>query len=284
MSGSLSYSSLSEFERCGYRFYLERVLRLPEDRAAAGEQEADGEHSGLDPRIRGTLVHSLMETLDFTAGAGPSPQAVARLAGSSGLELSAADAQEIAGLLAGAAAAAMARRIAAARLIGREYPFALALADGEPLLRGFIDLLAEEPGGACLLVDYKSDRVGPGEALEQTVRRDYGVQRELYALAALRRGAERVEVVHWFLARPQEPVAAVYEADRRGELEASLAALVARARAGRYEVSPQPHRSLCLTCPGRQSLCSWGEEQTLRPDPREPQLVAGEQDGPLRLF
>ncbi len=28
LAASLSYSSLSEFERCGYRFYLERVLRL----------------------------------------------------------------------------------------------------------------------------------------------------------------------------------------------------------------------------------------------------------------
>ncbi len=32
---TLSYTSLSELERCGYRYYLERVLGLPEDRAAA---------------------------------------------------------------------------------------------------------------------------------------------------------------------------------------------------------------------------------------------------------
>ena len=33
--GSLSYTALSELRRCGYRFYLERVLGLEEDRAAA---------------------------------------------------------------------------------------------------------------------------------------------------------------------------------------------------------------------------------------------------------
>ena len=58
------------------------------------------------------------------------------------------------------------------------------------------------------MVDYKSDRVGPDDDLEELVERDYAVQRLLYALAVLRAGAASVEVVHWFLERPQEPVAA----------------------------------------------------------------------------
>ena len=33
---ALSYSSLTELERCGYRYYLERVLGLAEDRSVAG--------------------------------------------------------------------------------------------------------------------------------------------------------------------------------------------------------------------------------------------------------
>ncbi len=39
---TLSYSSLSELERCGYRFYLERTLGLAEDRAAARAQQGAG--------------------------------------------------------------------------------------------------------------------------------------------------------------------------------------------------------------------------------------------------
>jgi ATP-dependent helicase/nuclease subunit A len=282
MTGSLSYSSLSEFERCGYRFYLERVLRLPEDRAAGRGGE---EHAGLEPRARGTLVHSLMETLDFAAGAGPSAVHVESTAAALGLAASEEEARELAALVAAAAASGPARRIAAARPIGREYPFALSLGPGETLLTGVIDLLAEEEGGGRLLVDYKSDRVEPPTDLEQLVEREYGVQRLLYALAALRSGAPRVEVVHWFLERPEEPALAIYEASALAELEERLARLARRALAGGYEVSPRPHRALCLTCPGRRSLCSWSEEETLRGGP-EPELESAEQEpeSPLRLF
>ncbi len=282
MSGSLSYSSLSDFERCGYRFYLERVLRLGEDRAAAkgGEEQA-----GLDPRVRGTLIHSLLETLDFAARSGPSAAEVLAAGAAQGVSPSELECAEIAALIARAAKSEPGRRIAQARPIGREYPFALALAPGEPLLNGIMDLLAEEPDGVRLVVDYKSDRVSADVDLEELVRRDYGVQRHLYALAALRSGAARVEVVHWFLERPEEPVVAIYEADRLGELETSLREIAGRALAGVYEVSRRPHRALCLTCPGRRSLCSWGEEETLRVDPSDdPQSAVEELDGPLTLF
>jgi len=226
-----------------------------------------------------------MESVDFASGAGPSPAAVAAAAATLGLEPSGEETVQLAGLLGGAAAGPLARRIAAARPLGREYPFALALAPGEPLLTGVIDLLAEEPGGGRLLVDYKSDRVRPQDDLERLVESEYGVQRLLYALAALRTGAPRVEVVHWFLERPGEPAAALYEASDGARLERRLAALVRRARAGVYEVSPRPDRALCLTCPGRRELCSWGELQTLREHPRDPAEARPEDPGGrLRLF
>jgi len=280
-TGPLSYSSLSEFERCGYRFYLERVLRLGEDATPlpGGEVQA-----GLDARARGTLVHLLLERLDFASASGPSATQLAAAAGELGLRLGAEETSGLLDLLARAAAAPTGRRIAAAEVIGREYPFALSLGPGEPLLSGVIDLLAEEPGGGRLLIDYKSDRVGLDASLEELVEREYGVQRLLYALAALRSGAQRVEVVHWFLERPQEPAAAVYEAARLGELEGRLGALVARARSGVYEVSPRPHRALCLSCPGRRALCSWGEAETLAAEPPGEGPGPADPEGPLRLF
>ena len=147
-----------------------------------------------------------------------------------------------------------------------------------------MDLLAEEPGG-LLLIDYKSDRVAPGADLEQVVERDYSVQRLLYALAALRSGAARVEVVHWFLARPEEPVGAVYRAPEGEALGRRLAELARRARAGVYEVSPTPHRALCESCPGRRTLCSWGEAETMREQPEPEQPSPGDdRESPLRLF
>ncbi|HYM56186.1 MAG TPA: hypothetical protein VES97_12560, partial [Solirubrobacteraceae bacterium] len=99
------------------------------------------------------------------------------------------------------------------------------------------------------------------------VERDYGVQRLLYALAVLRDGGEEVEVVHWFLQRPHEPIGARFAAADRGMLEERLRRRVEGAHANGFGVSRRPHRGLCLTCPGRTGLCSWGEAETLREDP-----------------
>jgi hypothetical protein len=163
--------------------------------------------------------------------------------------------------------------VAGASDVRREYPFAFsalvddAAGDRGPLLTGVIDLLAVEGDGAYLIVDYKSDRVAPDADLEALVREHYGVQRELYALALLRAGAERVEVVHWFLERPREWIGARYGARDRRALEGRLAERLERAGERPFAVSPRPHRGLCLTCPGRSGLCSWSDAETLREIP-----------------
>jgi hypothetical protein len=132
-----------------------------------------------------------------------------------------------------------------------------------------IDLLAIEADGGHLVLDYKSDRVASAEQLGELVERDYGIQRLLYALAVLREGAVAVEIVHWFLERPEEPVGVRYTAGERLELEQRLAVMLAAAREDPFEVTTRPHRALCLSCPGRAGLCSWGEAQTLREEPDE---------------
>jgi ATP-dependent exoDNAse (exonuclease V) beta subunit len=260
---SLSYTSLSELERCGYRYYLERVLGLGEDRAAIGAPTRTG---GLDPRERGILVHSLMESLDFERPRPPSPGVVGESARALGMHASAEECVEIAALIDTASRAAPASRLAQAITVHREHPFAFTLGAHEPLVTGVIDLLAGEPDGGCLVVDYKSDRVGRDVDLGELVELQYGIQRLLYALAVLRDGAPRVEILHWFLERPAEWVGARYSAAERLELEQQLAARVDRARELAFAVSPRPHRGLCLTCPGRAGLCSWGEAETLRED------------------
>jgi ATP-dependent exoDNAse (exonuclease V) beta subunit len=261
---SLSYTSLSELERCGYRYYLERVLGLPEDRSAA---RADGEPRGLEARARGTLIHRLLEQLDFTRPEAPSQEQVAGVARELGMRLGSGEREEIAALIALAMRAEPGMRVANARAIRREHPFAFALAAGEPLISGVIDLLAQEIGGGMLVLDYKSDRVSPAVDLDALVEREYGIQRLLYALAVLRDGAPQVEIVHWFLERPHDWVSACFQATERAALEQRLAEHVAGARARGFSVSPNPHRGLCLTCPGRVGLCSWAEDETLRDDP-----------------
>jgi ATP-dependent helicase/nuclease subunit A len=260
---TLSYSSLTELERCGYRYYLERVLGLGEDRAAARAQAGA---DGLEARARGTLVHRLLELLDFARPQPPTPQQVDDRARELGLRIGTGERDELATLIATACRASLAARVGAATGLRREHPFAFALAPHEPLVTGVIDLLAVEADGSCLVLDYKSDRVVGDVDLEALVEREYAIQRLLYALVILRDGAPAVEIVHWFLER-EEWVSARYTAGERLVLEQQLAERIARARAEPFAVSPLPHRGLCLTCPGRAGLCSWGEAETLREHP-----------------
>jgi hypothetical protein len=130
-------------------------------------------------------------------------------------------------------------------------------------MNGIVDVHAEEDGG-LLIVDYKTNVLGD-ERPADVVERHYTGQRLVYALAGLRSGAARVEVVYAFLAHSEAPVVAVYEAGDAAALERELLDRVQGVTAARFPVSEHPHRDLCLGCPGRRSLCSWPEERTLAP-------------------
>jgi ATP-dependent helicase/nuclease subunit A len=264
---TLSYTALSELERCGYRYYLERVLGLAERRSSASTDEPrSGEvQDGLDARMRGTIIHRLLERLDFASDRAPSEADVAILAREEGVRVSPREREEIVALLSKALDAELATRLAAAaRGVRREYPFTFSLGQDEPLVTGVIDLFVRESDGGVLVVDYKSDRVGAEDDLGAMVEREYAIQRLVYALAVLSDGGPRVEIVHWFLHRPGEPIAAGYTAADKPELEDRVAELTRRARTRAFTVSREPHRALCLTCPGRSGLCSWGDADTLR--------------------
>ena len=262
---TISYSSLAELERCGYRYYLERVLRLPENRAAARSSE-DG---GIEARTRGTIVHILLESIDFVRPKAPTERDVEAVASRIGARVAPAERVEIAKLLSLALAAEPAQRLARARRPRREHPFAFALASTEPVVTGVLDLIVEEENGAGLIVDYKSDRLTQSaeatglEDLERLVERDYSIQRLLYALAAIEDGIEHVEVAHWFLEQPGAWVSACFAASERHHLREQLRSRITDARAEGFGVAKDPHRSLCLTCPGRGSLCSWSQERTM---------------------
>ena len=261
----LSYSSLGAYARCGYRFYLERVLRLPRVQPPPRAAEPGEPAAGLDPRVRGSLVHRLLEDLDFARPEVPSPEDVLELGGAWGVELGEPEVEDIRALVAAFARSPLCARLAGARRLRREAPFAFALerAGGGPLVNGFLDAVAYEDDDGALIVDYKSDRLEGAEP-EELVERDYTTQRIVYALAALRDGAPRVEVAYCFLERPAEPVSCEFTAADEPALAEQLAGLAGGVLEGRYEVSETPHRDLCGDCPGRGALCSWDEAMTLR--------------------
>jgi hypothetical protein len=96
------------------------------------------------------------------------------------------------------------------------------------------------------------------------VEASYEGQRRIYALACLRAGAPAVEVVHVFLERAAEPVAARFAASDADGLERSVRDRASGLLAGEFPVAEVPHRALCATCPGRAGLCSHPPERTDR--------------------
>jgi len=268
----LSYTSLAAYDRCAYRWYLERILRLPREdpgpALAKVARPAGPVPDGLDALTRGSLAHALLEDLDFARPEPPTEQAVQQAAERIEAELTEADVQDLQQLVAAFAHSTLATRLAHAQDVRREHGFVVGLGDERaPLLNGVVDVIAFEDDGGALVVDYKSDVVAPDTDLEAYVEGDYRAQRRIYALAALGAGATDVEVSHLFLHRPTEPATAIYDRTDLPRLRAELDELVAGIAQERFVPTDRPHRGLCLTCPGRRALCLHPEELTLREDP-----------------
>jgi hypothetical protein len=303
----LSYSSLEQYARCGYRFYLERVARLRDGtaapvgelRPAAGDDEvgaepirsvwegaaepaSDGEQMGLpleavaatrapvagelDARLRGTLVHELLEHVDFERPEAPGDAAIADLMQAHGAAVRPEDVADLRQMVEAFLGSSLCDRVRAAGAVRKELPFAFPLAPdggGESILvNGVLDLHTVEGDGTALVVDYKSDRLGGADPVA-FCDEHYGTQRVVYALAALKAGAERVDVVHAFLELPDAPVVKTFTPGEVPALEQRLTGLAGGVIAGRFEPTDDPHRDLCATCPGRPALCCWDESRTL---------------------
>ena len=266
--GALSYSSLGEYGRCGYRFYAERVLGLPpvpEPRATA--EPAEGPRGAAD---RGVLLHALLEGLDFRRPAVPGADAVTAAAAQAGLHPrpGPAEADELAALVRRFAQSELCARLGRATHTRREERFAFPLGPdpAQPLVVGAIDVLAREPSGGMLVVDYKSDRLG-GADPAAIVARAYGTQRLVYALAALHAGADAVEIAHCFLELPDAPVSVTFQRSEIPELQQRLSALAEGVLARRFEVTAAPYRGVCAGCPAEGGLCSWPLAMTRRESP-----------------
>jgi ATP-dependent helicase/nuclease subunit A len=261
--GGLSYSALSAFENCGYRFYVERVLGIGEPEMVT--VDVDG---GTAPEVRrrfgpGLAVHSLLEWSARNRWREPTDERVEAALREQGLEDDDGKAQVIA--LTTAFLDSPLREEIADATANPEVPFVLSV--GGTLIRGSIDLLAVRPDGSVLVVDYKTDRLAGRDPAEIVSR--YSIQRDLYALAAAARGAP-VETAYVFLERPGEPERRPFD---EPELEAArerVKAVLARLAAGRFVVTRHPHKALCADCPARERLCSHSTAAQMRDEPDPP--------------
>jgi ATP-dependent exoDNAse (exonuclease V) beta subunit len=241
----LSYSALALFSRCSYRFFAERVVGL----APGDPWRPDGEVEGLLATEIGDAVHVLLETGNGVALESATEEIAAFLARRYPT-VGRTDADRVASLVSAWHASPLAARLRALSGVRHELPFAFEH-DGV-LLHGRFDAFWRE-GSEALVVDYKTNRLedaSPGEIVE----REYGLQRLVYALAALRAGIDHVEVAFVFLERPDDLVAARFERKDAAVLEAELSAVIAAVQRGDFR--PTPSEWACAGCPALDRICA----------------------------
>ncbi|MEA2410658.1 MAG: hypothetical protein QOC77_1219 [Thermoleophilaceae bacterium] len=292
----LSYSALESYKRCGYRFYLERVVKMPRLAASlttppgAPDAGRDGDDDqqlslapapvapeALSPLVRGTIVHELLERIDFRRPRAPGRADIERQGELNRVALTEGDVRDISTLLDRFLESDVCARIRQARRVRQELPFAYAL--DRVLINGVVDVHAEE-AERLLVVDYKTDALD-GRDPEAVCDEKYSGQRLVYALAGLRTNAEEVEVAYCFLERPDLVVARRFTQAHRDALEAELLDLAGGVIAGHFEPTGEPHRELCQFCPGQPALCKWTSDRTLAERPEGETFAAPEPERQL---
>ncbi len=227
----ISYSGLALYDRCGYRFYAQRILRLPERQVDRPQGE------GMAGVEIGDAVHLLLER-DDERWRELYPHATAE------------DEARIARMLSSWAGSQLAERVRGLQGVSVELPFAFAVDD--VLIRGRFDLYHRSADGSALVVDYKTNLLGD-RTPDELVERSYGHQVAIYALAVLLGGAASVEVTYAFLDQPDAVVVRSFTADDLDSLRDGVRASMAPILEGRFLPRPGPW---CNECPALDLLCA----------------------------
>ncbi|HEX5760012.1 MAG TPA: UvrD-helicase domain-containing protein [Thermoanaerobaculia bacterium] len=268
-SRQLSYTALSAYEECGYRFQLEHIFGLGsvtsgQDQTGCRSSSRIAEGTATSPgareerRLRGRVVHALLEWSQGHDWREPPPELVRAEAAAEGLdpdspELATAMLDPVRGWL---GSALLRERVAGeANRVRAEVPLLLGV--GGSVLRGSIDLLLESDGAPPLVVDYKTDPLDGSDPEAKAHR--YETQRAIYALAVSEAlGAEEVEVAYVFLERPDDPATTVLGPAELIAARAELEETITRIGSGEFPVAAPDERSwsLCRGCPALGRLCS----------------------------
>ena len=174
--------------------------------AIVAVDDAWEESTSLDPRGLGTLIHAVLERIDFTAEDND-VDGLCRFLAPLHMEIGWQEAATPAARMVGDfMQAPRAKEIAQARTVHREVEFVLPwppTADGsaERYLHGYIDCLYQDAAGGWHLVDYKSNQVAAEGVLDAA--EPYRLQMFVYWLACQQTlGVAPVEAVIHFL-QPQ---------------------------------------------------------------------------------
>ncbi len=224
-------TSVALFNECPRRYYLSRYLGFEAHASPRGGFVSVEDDAGLqesDETDATTLGRRVHEILAGNAPDGPAD----------------GEAQRLADVFLNSD---LGQRTARAHRVLREHGVLFPI--GDYLLRGQIDLWFED-GEEHLLLDYKTDEVDEGEAIERA--KDYSLQIQLYALA-MRQAEGRLPSrgVLYFL-RPNAAVDVDLSDTALDEAQKTVERFFSAQSTVQFPIAVGPH---CLRCPHYRGQC-----------------------------
>ncbi len=267
----ISFSALALYLRCPRRFYLERMLGLqldpvgtpaptrtsldpsgedPDGRAevAVAQDDLIDEIETRSGRTIGLIVHALLERHALEAQC-PAPGALSGeiddLTRQTAADIGLSEAERVRVLTLTRAfwRSPFASDRALAGAVS-EAPFAFAL--GDTIVSGVMDLTWSVEGARHIL-DYKTNALDGRTPAEAAA--GYDLQGAIYALAALRAGAEAVSMDFLFLERPDSPVRLSFDRGEEPRLESMVEGLLDKMRQGDFRMQPGEDCARCSVAP-----------------------------------
>jgi len=233
---TISPTAMADFDRCPHQYLLRHRLRVPEREGFLG-----GEGNAIE---RGTVAHAVLEIVDPDLRGAALEGAIARaLDLCAGPNLTLGERVELGRDL----RRYVESRTSGERIIGREVPFFMNIADSELALfvRGQIDLIVEHDD-AILVRDYKYARRADGDLA------DYRVPMECYRLAAASAYPGReIRTELFFLRERPEPCPIrqpTVDESRARLVEIGRAMMLARTSGDYAKKPPGPDQCRRLRC------------------------------------
>ncbi len=237
--GRLSFTALSTYERCPYRFYVERILGVPRRESSGTAPDGGLGGMGIGSAVHIALEHGAVDRDGIAMHA--------RSVAPSGI-VSDDDLDLVVRLVESWRGSSLARSLEGAVGVA-EQSFILDV-DGAVLV-GKLDLVARLDG-EIHIVDYKTNRLGDRSPVE--IRDDsYSLQETVYGLALLRAGHEAVTVHFAFLDGEDVALSRRWTTADLDRLAETVRAAIASVLSPPYPARPG---WVCNDCPALGTLCA----------------------------
>ncbi len=129
--------------------------------------------------------------------------------------------------------------------------FTVSAPIGDDILTGTMDRIFRDGSGVWTIVDYKTDTVGENGLHDRA--ETYWPQIEFYALLAAKFfGISRIRTMLLFTSYPDRPLVREFGPDDLTRIEADIARVLSRIRAGEFAPGP----TMCHGCPFAPAGCA----------------------------